>query len=106
MDETTMNNEIMDNNFVQNETTMDFDETSEYYDENDGLPVGAIVGGVLGTAAIAGITGLAVKNKDKIKDKLAEVKAAHEQKKLERLEKKAQAIEEAKKKYVKIDENK
>ena len=106
MDETTMNNEIMDNNFVDDEVAMDFDETSEYYDEKDGLPVGAIVGGVLGTAAIAGITGFAVKNKDKIKDKLAEVKAAHEQKKLERLEKKAKAIEEAKEKYVKIDETK
>ena len=106
MEDTTMNNEIMDNDFVQNEAAMDFDETSEYYDEKDGFPVGAIVGGVLGTAAIAGITGLAVKNKDKIKDKLAGAKAAHEQKKLERLEKKAQAIEEAKKKYVKIDENK
>lgn len=104
MDETTMNDEIMDNNFVQNEGAMDFDEMIETSDENDGLPIGAIVGGVLGTAAIAGITGLAVKNKDKIKDKLAEVKATRDQKKLERLEKKAQAIEEAKKKYVTIDE--
>lgn len=106
MEDTTMNNEIMDNNFVDNEAAMDFDEMTETSDEKDGLPIGAIVGGVLGTAAIAGITGFAVKNKDKIKDKLAEAKAAHEQKKLEKLEKKAKAIEEAKEKYVKIDETK
>lgn len=106
MENNVMNDEIMDNNFVENEVAMDFDEMTETSDEKDGLPIGAIVGGVLGTAAIAGITGFAVKNKDKIKDKLAEVKAAHEQKKLEKLEKKAKAIEEAKEKYVKIDEAK
>ena len=106
MEDTTMNNEIMDNNFVEDEVAMDFDEMTETSDEKDGLPIGAIVGGVLGTAAIAGITGFAVKNKDKIKDKLAEVKAAHEHKKLEKLEKKAKEIEEAKKKYVKIGETK
>ncbi len=106
MEDTTMNNEIMDNNFVDDEVAMDFDEMTETSDEKDGLPIGAIVGGVLGTAAIAGITGFAVKNKDKIKDKLAEAKATHEQKKLEKLEKKAKAIEEAKEKYVKIDETK
>lgn len=106
MENTTMNDEIMDNTVMDDEVAMDFDEMIETSDEKDGLPIGAIVGGVLGTAAIAGITGFAVKNKDKIKDKLAEVKAAHEQKKLEKLEKKAQAIEEAKAKYVKIDETK
>lgn len=106
MEDTTMNNEIMDDNFVEDEVDMNFDEMTETSDEKDGLPIGAIVGGVLGTAAVAGIAGFAVKNKDKIKDKLAEVKAAHEQKKLEKLEKKAKAIEEAKKKYVKIDKTK
>ncbi len=106
MENTTMNNEIMDNDVMNDEVAMDFDEMIETSDEKDGLPIGAIVGGVLGTAAIAGITGFAVKNKDKIKDKLSEVKAAHEQKKLEKLEKKAKAIEEAKAKYVKIDETK
>ncbi len=106
MEETTMNNEIMDNNFVDDDVTIDSNELIEYSDENDGLPVGAIIGGVLGTAAVATVAAAAVKNKDKIKNKAAEVKAALKQKKLEKLEKKAMAIEEAKKKYIEIDETK
>lgn len=104
MEDTTMNNEIMDNNFVEDEVALDSVEMTETSEEKAGFPIGAVIGGVLGTAAVAGITTAVVKNKDKIKNTLADAKVKHNQKKLEKLEKKAKAIEEAKKKYVKIDE--
>lgn len=105
MENTVMNDEIMDNNFVENEVAMDFDEMTETSEEKDGLPVGKIVLGVLGLAGAAAV-GAAIKNKEKIATAASEVKTKLDQKKIEKLEKKAQAIEEAKKKYVKIDEAK
>lgn len=103
MDEIT-NNEIMNDNFVEDEVALDSVEMTETSEENAGFPIGAVIGGVLGTAAVAGITAAVVKNKDKIKNTLVDAKVKHDQKKLEKLEKKAKAIEEAKKKYYTIEE--
>ena len=103
MDEIT-NNENMNDNFVEDEVALDSVEMTETSEEKAVFPIGVVIGGVLGTAAVAGVTAAVVKNKDKIKNTLADAKIKHDQKKLEKLEKKAQAIEEAKKKYYKIEE--